>query len=210
MKKSTLALLIIILFSFGLSFYFYPKLPDQVATHWNIVGEADGYSSKTFGIFFGPILLILLFGLFQILPKMDPLKENFAKFRNYFDLFIILFFLFLTYLQTLVIYWNLGNQFDFIRFLVPAFAVLFFYIGIMLEKSKRNWFLGIRTPWTMSSDIVWDKTHKVSSQLFKISAICSLGGLVFPDYAMWFLLLPLVGTAIFAFLYSYFVYKEVK
>jgi uncharacterized membrane protein len=146
MNKATLVLILIILFSFALSAYFYPKLPAQIATHWNLAGEADGFSSKGFGLFLMPVLLVVLFAVFMIFPHIDPLKENIKKFWGEFVTFIALLFFFMLYLQLLMIQWNRGVQFDFVRFLVPAFSVLFFYVGVLMEKTKRNWFIGIRTP----------------------------------------------------------------
>ena len=65
------------------------------------------------------------------------------------------------------------------KFIIPAFAVLLFYIGILIKHAKRNWFIGIRTPWTLSSDKVWDKTHALGGKLFQVSAVITLGGIFF-------------------------------
>jgi uncharacterized membrane protein len=116
--------------------------------------------------------------------------------------------LFMFYLNLLVIFWNLGAQFSMNRFLPPAFAILFFFAGVLIENSKRNWFIGIRTPWTLSSDFVWDKTHKVGGKLFKASALISLLGVIFPDYAMWLLLVPVIFSSVYVFVYSYVEFKK--
>lgn len=144
----------------------------------------------------------------MLIPSIDPLKENVKQFWNHFVTFIAMLFFFIIYLQILVIQWNLGNRFDFVRFLIPAFSVLFFYIGILLEKAKRNWFIGIRTPWTLSSDKVWNKTHQLGSKLFKIAALVSLGGIVWPNIAFYLLLGSVLLAAIIPAVYSYFVFKE--
>ncbi|MCD6528067.1 SdpI family protein [bacterium] len=102
----------------------------------------------------------------MIIPKIDPLKKNLEKFRNYFERFFILLFLFLFYLYLLTIFWNLGLRFYIGQAMIPALAILFYYCGVLLEKAKRNWFIGIRTPWTLSSDEVWDKTHQLGGRLF--------------------------------------------
>jgi len=209
MRKDYLVLLLIIVFSFALSAYFYPKLPSQIATHWNLAGEADGYSSKAFGLFLIPVLLVILFAIFMLLPRIDPLRENVKKFWNQFVTFIALLFFFLIYLQLLMIQWNRGVEFDFVRFLVPAFSVLFFYIGILLEKAKRNWFIGIRTPWTLSSDAVWDKTHALAAPLFKAAAIVNLAGVIWPQAAFFLLFGTIIIAALLPTAYSYFVFQKV-
>ncbi len=161
MKKSTIIILLIILISFTTGIYFYPQMPGNIASHWNAQGEVDGYMSKFWGLFLMPIISLVLFLLFLFIPRIDPLKVNIEKFRKYFDYFMIIFFAFLFYLYLLTIVWNLGARFNMIQFLSPAFGVLFFYCGIMIENAKRNWFIGIRTPWTLSNEEVWNKTHNI-------------------------------------------------
>lgn len=208
MNKATLVLILIIVFSFALSAYFYPKLPSQIATHWNLSGEADGYSSKAFGLFLIPVLLVVLFTIFMFIPRIDPLRENVKKFWNEFVLFIAILFFFMLYLQLLLIQWNRGVEFDFVRFLTPAFSVLFFYIGVLLEKSKRNWFIGIRTPWTLSNDQVWEKTHQLAAPLFKVAAILNLAGIIWPALAFFLLFGSILTAALVPSVYSYFVFRD--
>ncbi|OGV93005.1 hypothetical protein A3B57_00780, partial [Microgenomates group bacterium RIFCSPLOWO2_01_FULL_47_10] len=160
-------LLVIILVSVVLSIYFYPQFPAQIASHWNARGDVNGYMPKFPGLFLMPMLLSVLFVLFSIIPVIDPLKANIRKFREYFEKFIVLLFAFLLYIQLLTIIWNLGVRFDMTLFILPALALLFFYIGILMEKARRNWFIGIRTPWAMSSDKVWANTHRLGSKLYK-------------------------------------------
>jgi uncharacterized membrane protein len=114
------------------------------------------------------------------------------------------------YLYLLTIFWNIGFRFSIVFMLSPAFAILFYYAGILTENAKRNWFIGIRTPWTMSSDKVWDKTHKLGGMLFKVSGILALFGLLLPDYAFLLVVIPVVLVAIYTVVYSYFEYQKIK
>jgi len=150
-KISVIFPVVLIIISFFIAIYFYPVFPDQVATHWGIDNQVNGYSSKAFGLFFMPVLSIFLFFLFIALPKIDPYKKNFDQFKNYFQNFINLTFAFLFYVYLLTIIWNLDFHFNMIQTLSPGFAVLFYYAGVLTSHAKRNWFVGIRTPWTMSS-----------------------------------------------------------
>jgi len=86
---------VLILISFGLGAYFFPQMPDKMASHWNIKGEADGYMSKFWGLFLMPIISLGLFLPFLLISKIDPLKANIEKFREYFDGFIVLIMVFL-------------------------------------------------------------------------------------------------------------------
>jgi len=203
-------ILLIILVSFVVGIYLYPQMPDQMASHWNSQGEVDGYLPKCWGLFLMPLVSLIVFLLFLLIPKIDPLKKNIEKFRSYFDGFILLLVVFLLYVHSLSITWNLGRQFDMGQAIIPAMAILLFVIGIVLKKAKRNWFLGIRTPWTLSSDKVWDKTHQLASKLFMISAIIALVGSVFPKYSLWFLLIPVIASSLYAIIYSYFEYQKLK
>lgn len=208
MRKSEMAALAIVLLSFVIGIYIYPQMPETMVFHWNARGEADGYASKLFGLFLMPAVSFVLFLLFVAIPKIDPLKQNIAKFRKYFDRFVLLIMIFLFYLYLITILWNFGFSFNIIQLLVPAFAALFYYCGILIEKAKRNWFIGIRTPWTMSSDKVWDKTHRLGGKLFKISGIISLLGLLSEDYAIYAVILPIISFTVFLFVYSYFQYRK--
>lgn len=208
MRKSEIAVLALVVLSFLIGAYFHPQMPERMASHWNAAGEADGYMSKNVALFLLPAVGLFMFVLLIILPKIDPLKENIEKFRNYFEGFIFLIVLFFLYIYLLSIFWSLGNRFDMTIAMVPAMAVLFFYIGILLENAKRNWFIGIRTPWTLSSDEVWEKTHKLGAKLFKASAIIALLGLILRDYAILLLIVPVLLSALYVVVYSYLEFQK--
>jgi uncharacterized membrane protein len=184
-------------------------VPDQMASHWNINDEVDGYISKFWGVFLVPIMAAGMFVLFLVLPQIDPLKANIAQFREAFNLFILLIMLFIGYLWILTIAWNLGyTQFRMSMAMLPAMGLLFMYIGYMLRKAKRNFFIGIRTPWTLSSDVVWYKTHQLGSVLFFISGTLALVGSLFGKNAIWFVMVPLLGSTLFLVVYSYVLYQQ--
>ncbi len=210
MRKSEWIVLCIVIISFILALIFWPKTPNMMASHWDSEGNVNGQISKFWGLFLMPIISVFLFLVFVFLPKMDPQRKNIEKFRKYFDGFIILLFLFLLYLYIITLLWNLGKTFPFIRAIVPAFAILMFYIGIVLKNAKMNWTIGIRTPWTLSSEKVWRKTHDIGGNLFMIFGVVCLLGLFVPRYAMWIVLAPLLSIAIFLFIYSYILFKKQK
>lgn len=208
MKTAKIISLLVIVASFFIAFYFYPILPDRLISHWGVNGEPDGYSSKVFGLFFLPILLLVMTSLFWLIPKMDPLKKNIETFRKYFDGFIIAIELFFLYVYCLTIAFNLGYKFDLLTWMMPAFAVLFYYIGVMIEKAKRNYFIGIRTPWTLASDKVWEKTHKLGGILFKLAAIPFLISIFCPNCGFIFLMGYLILISIWLCVYSYIEFKK--
>lgn len=206
MRKSELIVLVIVLLSFAIAVHFYPQMPEKMASHWNAKGQVDGYMSRFWGLFLMPVISLGLLVLFILIPMIDPLKENIEKFRTYFDGFIVLLILFLFYIYLLTIFWNIGMRFNMTRLLAPALGALYYSIGILTENAKRNWFIGIRTPWTLSDDRVWDKTHKIGGRLFKIAGIIALLGFFFPSIAIYFMVVPVILVAVYTFVYSYFEY----
>lgn len=208
MKKTEIIILIIILLSFVLSISFYSQMPERMASHWNFQGEVNGYMAKSWGLFLMPIFSIGLFLLFILIPKIDPLKKNIEKFRKYYDQFIVLIIGFMFYIYLLTLFWNVGIRFNMGQVITPATGILFYYAGILMEKAKRNWFIGIRTPWTLSSDNVWDKTHKMTGKLFKVIALIMFLGIFFPNYIIFIIIIPIVSVSFYAIVYSYFEYKK--
>lgn len=210
-RKSEIAILGMILISFIISIYFYPQMPERIASHWNIQGQVDGYTSKFWGLFLMPFILVGLAPLFIAIPRIDPLRANIEKFRKNYEGFIILFFIFMLSIHFQIILWNKGIEISPNVILPIGLGLLFFYAGILCENAKRNWFIGIRTPWTLSNDVVWDKTHKLGGKLFKVAGIVSLLGIFFQEYTLIFILVPVILVAAYTTIYSYVEYqKEIK
>jgi uncharacterized membrane protein len=182
----------------------------MLASHWNVAGQVDGYMSKFWSLFIMPFILVGMFLLFLLIPKIDPKRANIAKFRKYFDNFIVLIIAFLFYLYVLTLAWDLNFRFNMIQFLSPGLAALFYYAGVLIEHSKQNWFIGIRTPWTLSSDRVWIKTHTLGGKLFKVCGVLSLFGIIFPALAIFFVFVPVLTIAVGVFAYSYFLYQKIS
>ena len=156
-----------------------------------------------------PFTSIVMFLLFIAIPHIDPLKKNIRGFRKYFDRFVLLMIGFMTYIHILTILASFDKTFSMNMAMIPAMAILFFYAGVLIGNAKRNWFIGIRTPWTLSSENVWDKTHKLGSKLFKIAAIIILLSLFAPDYFIYTVFL-LIIFALYLTLYSYLEYRKEK
>jgi len=200
--------ILVVLVAFMISFFVYDRVPEMMASHWDTQGRVNGYISRFWGLAIMPLVSLFILLLYAIIPKIDPLRANIASFKKYFDGFILVLVLFFFYLHVLTIAWNLQYSFDMTVAIMPAIAVLLFYSGVMMEKSKKNWFIGIRTPWTLSSDRVWEKTHKMGGMLFKITAVLTLFGIAFPGIAVYLLLFPLLATVVFTIVYSYYVYQK--
>jgi uncharacterized membrane protein len=208
MRKSGLLIWAIVLLAFVLSIAVYPQMPEQMASHWNARGEVDGYMSTFWGLFFLPILLLGLVLLFLAIPRIDPLRANIAAFRAYYDGFILVFCLFMLLVHLQVILWNSGIEISPNVTMPLGLGLMFYYIGVLLAHAKRNWFIGIRTPWTLSSDMVWEKTHQRGANLFKLAGGIAVLGAFFREYAFLFILVPVLGVAVYTIMYSYWAYRE--
>ncbi len=206
MKRTIVLVLALIAAGFIASIVLYPQLPEQVASHWNAAGEVNDYLPKFWGAFLMPIVALATLGLFLLIPRIDPLRRNIATFRPYFNRFIVVITAFFLYIHILSLLWNIGIQFDFSLLILPAFAGLIYYAGVLIGKSERNWFIGIRTPWTLMSDEVWKDTHRVGALCFKISAGIALLGMLIPRYGFYLALIPVLCSAAFVIIYSYAKY----
>ncbi|WP_227376139.1 SdpI family protein [Haladaptatus halobius] len=195
--------------AFGVSAYYYPQMPEQMATHWNASGDADGTMPKLWGLFFLPALTAGLLVLFAVIPKIDPLGENVEAFREHYDLFVVLFVAFMLYVHLLVVLWNLSYRFEFTAVLAPAIGALYYFVGTLMNRVERNWFVGVRTPWTMTSNKVWRKTHSRAGPLFKLAGLVALLGVLVPGYAVYLIAGPAIVVALYLTVYSYVEYRRV-
>lgn len=185
-----------------------PYLPERVATHWNASGQADGFSSRLTGMFFLPLIMLGLTLLMLAIPLIDPLKANIQLFRRDYNLLIVFMTLFMLYLHVLTLLWGLGVRYDMNRAITPAFGLLIYFMGVLMGKARRNYMIGIRTPWTLASETVWDKTHRLGGKLFRAAGVLALLGIFFPAQTYLFLLVPLLSVTVWVLVYSYLLYRR--
>ncbi|HPT19763.1 MAG TPA: SdpI family protein [Methanothrix sp.] len=207
-RNAHIIIIALILASFLLGAYLHPHMPERMATHWDAAGQVNGYMNRTWGLFLMPLLSAFIFLAFLLAPRMDPLRKNIDQFRGYLDIFMLLFFSFLSYLYLLTLLWNLGYQFNLISFMAPGLGVIIYYTGVMMENARQNWSIGIRTAWTLSSEAVWDRTNRLAGRLFKAAGALAALGAVFPDLAVYLILVPVVLAAVYPIIYSYREYQK--
>ena len=185
-----------------------PRFPDPMAIHWDAHGQPNGYGSHFMGLWFVPLLVIGLVLLLMAIPHIDPLKKNIEKFRKEYNTFVFIFVIFFVYIYLLSLVLNLGLHFNLFTWMVPAIGGFFYYIGILMGKAKRNYFIGIRTPWTLADEDVWNQTHRVGSIAFKISGVVTILGVVFQNFAIWFVIVPALLASVYPIVYSYVAYRK--
>src|SRR5512143_808158 len=146
--------------------------------------------AKPWGVLVGPRVMVPLTALLFLLPRIDPLRENYATFRQYYEGFILVFAGFLFIVQLQIILWGLGYPVSPTLLFPLIVGALFIYLGFLVEHAEQNWFVGIRTPWTLSSERVGRRTHARGGVLFKIAGIIAIAGVLFGAYSLWFILVP--------------------
>jgi uncharacterized membrane protein len=189
----------------------YPRLPELAASHWNAAGQVDGYMPRFWAAFLMPIISIGMLCLFLVIPSLDPLKANITKFRSYFNAFIALIIVFLLFIHGITLAWNLGyDQFNMSNAILPAVGLIIIFAGIMMAKAKRNFFIGIRTPWTLSDDTVWNETHKLGSKLFIGAGIVMVLSTFFGESGFWIMFPVLMLAAFIPVVYSYILWRRIS
>jgi len=206
-SKFDLVSIFIIILMFSLAVYTYPNLPDEIPTHWNMAGQVDDYSSRE-TVFLIPIMAMLIYLLFLTLPKIAVFKENLKQFKHYDSMKLVLT-LFFTFIFVATISPTWASEINMIKFITPSIGFLFMYLGYILPTVKRNFFIGIRTPWTLSSDYVWEKTHRFGGKLFFIMGLLMftmffLGNAYLTQFILAFII---IGVFILLF-YSYFIWRK--
>ncbi len=146
METEKLAATALIASLFAVSVCAYPMLPDPAASHWGPEGEVNGYLPAFWAAFLIPALSAALFVILLAVPRIDPLRANIDAFRKDYHGFILVVVLFLFLVHAQALLWNLGTRISFNLTMPVLMGGLFFFLGGFLEKVKRNWFIGIRTP----------------------------------------------------------------
>ncbi|MFH0873608.1 MAG: SdpI family protein [Candidatus Komeilibacteria bacterium] len=207
--KSEAIPLILILLTIIISYYWYPLLPQRIASHWNFAGEVDGWSSKNFMTFFLPSLMVGLYLLFIVLPYLDPKRERYSQFAHVYHIFktLIIALFFLLFFTTNL--YNLGYHISIATTTSLAVGLMMIILGNYMGKIKSNWFMGIRTPWTLSSENVWNKTHRLGGWLFMLYGLA----IIIAPYlsATWGATILFGGALVLVggtFLYSYILYAQ--
>ncbi|HEY3279878.1 MAG TPA: SdpI family protein [Gemmatimonadales bacterium] len=153
------------------SVWAYGRLPDTVATHWDLRGQPDGYSSRLWAVTVMPVLVLLLTGLFRLFPKVDPKGANYDKFLDTYWLIANAVLTLVGLGHVLIVANGMGYSVQVDRLLPVGLGLLLAFLGNYMTRVEPNWFVGIRTPWTLSSDAVWRRTHRTAGWLFAFGGL---------------------------------------
>lgn len=190
----------------------YNSIPNEVPMHFNASGEVDRYGSKM-ELWLLPLLLnILMYALLKYLPVIDP-KKQIQKMGNKWLYLRLAITAFMTILSCGIIYISTNTaqiSNHGISWVYALIGILFIVMGNYLPATKPNYFVGIRTPWTLENDLVWRKTHRLGGKLFIINGLLIIASLFLfsPAFNFWFLLGTTIALTIIIFTYSYRTFKS--
>ena len=200
---------VVVAATFVASTVVWPLAPQRVAIHWLLSGTPDGFADRFPGLFLLPAASLLVLVLLRLAPRIDPLRRRYAEFADAYGVILLAVVGYLAAVQAMVLAAALGAQVNsglVIGLLLGAMLVV---VGAVIDRLKPNWFMGIRTPWTLSSERSWTATHRAGRYVFFAMAIAvALAGVV--QSALTFLLATVVCLAGLAGLvvYSYVVWRQ--
>ena len=191
------------------SLFIYPRLPDRVPTHWDIHDRVNGYGPRWMAAFLIPTMLLALWGLMRFLPRIDPRRENYAKMQGTYDLVVNVTLTLVAVLHFVILGAVMGAPISIPRVVPAIVGVALVVVGSVLPRARPNWWFGIRTPWTLSNDRVWERTHHVGGYVMVaiglLAMLASILGVTVASAAVGIVAAAL-GLGLVA--YSYFAWKQ--
>jgi uncharacterized membrane protein len=191
--------------------YAFIVLPDKVPIHWGIDGRPDSYGPKWIDSFLFPLMSIGLYVLLRVLLSIGPRlggRESAASNAQVRNVILVGFVLFMLVVQLAVTTIALGLKIDLLFVINLALSVLFIFLGNYMGKLRRNFWMGIRTPWTLTSDFVWERTHRLGGWLFVAVGLLGILFSFFPLVRVWGVVVPIVVASAFLCIYSYVCYRQ--
>lgn len=187
----------------------YARLPQRIPSHWNLQGEVDGWMDKPWGPFMQPAIATLMLGLLWLLPRIDPRRANVEHFAEDRRLIVNLIILFMAVVQGATFAHALGWPVQVDRVILAAIGLLFVGLGNYLPRIRSNWFMGIRTPWTLDNERVWRATHRVGGRTFVAAGlVMALAALLPEPLREWTAGAAIAVAVAVPLVYSYVAYRR--
>lgn len=187
----------------------WANVPDRIPVHWNIRGEVDGYGGRFTGLLLLPLVTLGMYALLLFLPRLDPGYANYRAFAGAYNLIRISLVVFLAMLYCVTVLAALGNRIDVGTIVTLGVGGLLVVLGNVMGKIRPNWFVGVRTPWTLSSKLSWNKTHRLAGWMFVVMGVLiALTGLVGSDTFLFVTLGISAVGGVWLIVYSYLVYRR--
>jgi uncharacterized membrane protein len=199
----------LVLAALVLAIVLYPQLPARIPTHWNARGQVDGTGAKEWAAFALPALMAAMMGFFALLPWLSPRKFEVDSFRSTYLYVMVLTVGLFGYIHVLSLLAGLRGGLDVGRALVAGMMLFFAAMGNVMGKLRRNFYIGIRVPWTLASDRVWNDTHRLAAWLW---VACGLVGfaLALAPVPLYAALVPIGVAAVVPIVYAFLLTKRLE
>ena len=186
----------------------YPYLPAEIPVHFNFQGVPDSYSGKWF-VFVFPLLSLLMTFVAEFMPKMDPKGYNYEKFPRSYQLIHWVVNLMLCGCNVFIILYSLGYELNLSHVISPILGLMFVILGNYMPKFKQSFFCGIKTPWALSDEENWYKTHRLGGKLWVIGGLLMMVISFLPETIGTALLVAdIIMMAFVPYVYSYLIFKK--
>jgi uncharacterized membrane protein len=187
----------------------FPQLPDQIPIHWNLKGEADGFAAKINAMLSTLGIMVLVYVSMAFLPKVDPRKLNYKYFSKSYNIMMNVLLGVFFVVNLFVIFNALGYDVPMSTLGPLVIGIIFLVLGNYMPQVRSNFFIGIRTPWTLSSDEVWKKTHRAASKIFFFGGLVLMATTFASDIGKETVFIVVITITIIApYLYSYYLYRK--
>ena len=186
-------------------------LPDTVPIHWDINGQVNGYGPKWVNTFLFPLISIGIYILIRVLLAAGPRlggRQATASNLQIAKVIIAGIILFMLVIQLATIAQSIGVGFDMTTIIMLAVSVLFIFIGNYMGKMRRSFWMGIRTPWTLTNSVVWERTHRLGGWLFVAVGLIGIVCSFIPALRVWGIVVPILAVCVFLYIYSYVIYQQ--
>jgi len=187
----------------------YPHLPNLVPTHWNVQGQANDYSAKWALFLIGPGLMAGVMLLFYFLPWLSPKHWGVDTFQSTYLYIMVVLVSMLAYFSGVILWVGLGRAANVDRAIIGGVCLLFALLGNVLGKVRRNFYIGVRTPWALANERVWNATHRVAAKTFVLGGVIGLA-LTAVGVTRWLPFAALMAGALVPVVYSLVVYKQLE
>jgi uncharacterized membrane protein len=188
----------------------WDSFPKRVPIHFDVAGNPDSYRDKAYGLLIVPGINVLLYLILLLLPRIDPRKAHYALFGSTVSIIRLLLTAFFSFVAFAMMLHSLGYHIEMTVLICYGVAALMLVLGNYIGTVRSNFFFGIRTPWTLSSEEVWTRTHRVTGRLWVISSLLFMLSGLFLPLSIPVLILYISVILFVPVIYSYVLYKKLK